>query len=242
MKYIYLFFLALSLTVHSQSVERIESVYDWFDSSIGQENSGLYQGVLYYEEYNMINENHRFFESEDFVLGKVVYHGQPYFNAKLKYDLFKDQLLTTPSYASSALVIQLEKEKIEGFSLANRRFIRVDNTIRTGKLGFCEVLKQEANVLLLKKHRKTEKETIKNDIVFNEFLSKNSYYVMRNDSIFSVNSRKEITSFRPSIKKEISDYFKSYASMKDSNYDAFMVLIFERLFSPEYDKRNLLNE
>jgi hypothetical protein len=136
-----------------QSQNQNQKVYNWFDAATGDENPELYNGVLYVEEFKVINDKHQFFRTDKFMLGNVSYNGNTYYDQYLKYDLLNDELLVKPKTASDALLLQTVKSKIDSFTLKEHKFIKIYNkeNIRSNS-EFYEKISQNKNINLLKKH------------------------------------------------------------------------------------------
>ncbi|MDB4292281.1 hypothetical protein N9954_02665 [Maribacter sp.] len=217
--------------LYSQINEQETSYYDWFDNTVGQENSSLFNGILFVDTYKVINEKHHFLDSPDFMLGSVVYDGQMYYEQQLKYDLFTDELLVNPRGTSIALIVQLRKSNTEGFFLKDRKFIRVDkseeNKLATD-LGFCEVLSERNGALLLNKHTKIMTSKRNNEFEYKEFYRSNRYYMVLDKTYYSVDSQSDWISIFPEYKKDIKALYRAYKTLRKTDNAAFQKLLFER--------------
>ena len=71
-------FFIISLSTFSQTYSE-EKIYSWYDQKIGIENTTLFQGIEYVETDRMINEQHKFFETQEFQEGIVTYNGQTFY-------------------------------------------------------------------------------------------------------------------------------------------------------------------
>ena len=205
--------------------------YEWFDKIVGSGNSGLYNGILFINEFNVINDKHQFLESSDFLVGSITYDNQIYYNQRLKYDLFRDEILTNPIGTSKNLVIQLRKSKTEGFFLNGHKFIRVDKGPSEQVqevLGFCEILAEKNTVFLLKKHTKRKEDKKNNEFVYIEFYTKNSYYLFFGQKYQRANTQRDWITIFPDSKKDIKSFFKAYNGLRKSDTDAFMKLGFKQ--------------
>ena len=84
-------------TLNAQMSVDNKEVYVWFDTAIGVENSGLYVGKEYKENFKFKNNKHKFFEFNGFQKGDLIYDGQPYFNVSLKLDVFENEFFIIDS-------------------------------------------------------------------------------------------------------------------------------------------------
>ncbi|QLG46820.1 hypothetical protein [Costertonia aggregata] len=210
-----------------------KKLYTIFDDVTGSENTALYNGILFIDEYKVINDKHRFWSSPDFIIGEIKYDNQMFFEQRLKYDLFEDEVLTSPENTSSALLLQLRKSKVDQFVLEGHKFLRIhgDSGTKRIDLGFCELLAEENSIFLLKKIRKYKSEKKNTEFRYNEFYESEDYYIKQNENIYPVNTKKEwILSFSNS-KKLIKNFFKDYYRLRKINKDSFTKLIFDQITS-----------
>lgn len=209
-------------------------LYSRFDSLTGKENSGLYNGTLFVDYFRVVNDKHRFFQTSQLTNGDVTYGNQPYFAQGLKYDLYGDAILVNPKGASQALMIQLRNSKVEGFTLNDHNFIRVDSNSVTKfstNLGFCEILTEEGSLLLLKKSRKVVEKKKNADYEYVEFKSKNSYIVALDGSCHTINSQRDWLSLVPNQKRDIKSFYRAYKALKKSDMDVFYIQLFKRFMA-----------
>lgn len=218
--------------IYTQADRNTEPFYNWFDTKIGNENSGLYKGTVYTDNFTVINEKHQFFNSPDLELGSVTFDGQTYYDQKIKYDLFNDALLITPEDQTRALLIVLERTRTEGFSIDGHPFIKVDKNAQgsSGALGFCEIVFEEGTSMLLKKYRKTKVDKRETRTVHQEFEQRVNFFVLHDNTFYPVDSRREWMLAFPDSKETIKNYFKSYGALKRKDIDAFMAMAFDYLF------------
>ncbi|WP_339336338.1 MULTISPECIES: hypothetical protein [unclassified Croceitalea] len=229
--------------LYSQQDRDVSLVYNWFDEKIGIENSGLYNGSIYTDEFTIINDKHQFFNSPELSLGNVTYDGQTYYGQKIKYDLFNDMLLITPKNKTNGLLVKLERAKTKGFSIKGHSFIKADNTINGASttLGFCEIISKKGTSLLVKKYRKkkVDKRGAKKVYeVYQEFKQNINYFVLYDNMFYPVDSKREWILAFPNHKKAIKNYYKKYAEVRKTDVDTFMKFALENLFSFQQDQNN----
>jgi hypothetical protein len=150
-----LLILFVSLSSFGQSFPNTE-IYSWYDTQTGIQNSKLLRGVEYIEEHRMINENHKFFESNDFQKGVLVYDGQLYNDVTLKFNIYDDLLLIYLQYEQRNLFFELFSDKVNNFEISDHKFsyIRAEND--SSILGFYEIISEEGDFKIFKKHIKIE--------------------------------------------------------------------------------------
>lgn len=115
-------FLPAGLT--AQTVTRSLREGQWFDRTVGVENSGLINGI----EYKMAlvaPTSHPFVEKSE-VNGVVIYKGQTY-SGPLLYDIHLDEVIVKHLNASGRVwFVQLNKDWVDEFTIAGRRFVNLN--------------------------------------------------------------------------------------------------------------------
>ncbi|MBQ4821841.1 hypothetical protein [Aquimarina sp. MMG016] len=233
-----LLFLCLPLLFFGQQKNESE-YYNWFDTIIGKEHTGLYNGKQYVDlDINKIlNNKHAFFFSDEVLTGSVIYDGQPYYNVGIKYNLEQDKLLIALKPGSSASVMQLIYDKVEEFTINDYRFIRVENIDKKNYTnGFHQVLLDDNEILLLKKHTKSKiksADDLEGNKQYYEYRSK-SKYVLYFDQDYKgdIKSKTDIITIFPELKKEIKQFYKAHKLLRRKNPDAFMKKIFAEIINP----------
>lgn len=216
----------------SQDKQNELNEYEWFDSFLGEENSGLFNGVLFVEEFNCSDGDHRYYASDEFVLGEIFYNGQIYFNQKLKYDIYADEILVSPKNIFSKLDIQLRKKNVKYFSFKNHFFLNINEPEVGGSnrnLGFCELMIEKEELILMKKRFKKRTKKRIGDNVFDSFEVEEDYYLKYRNSYYPVNSRKDWISIFPEKKKKINSHYKSFKVLLKSDSDTFTKSILEHI-------------
>jgi len=86
-------------------------------------NQILYNGRIWRNLYAQVREN-QFLFAPDFLTGSVTIRGKVFDNVSLKYDIFKDELLTASDPGG---ILQINKERVDSFSLLfeNKRYLFV---------------------------------------------------------------------------------------------------------------------
>ncbi|HET8735081.1 MAG TPA: hypothetical protein VFM69_00645 [Pricia sp.] len=197
----------------------------WFDTTVGIENTPLFEGLGYVEQFKSINERHKFFLSQDFLSGTMVSDDQSYYRLQLKYDLFADKVLVQLKDGFEAVALQPEKTKIQGFTIAGSEFrnIGTPDESNTQISGFFEILFTSPTLTLLKKHRKKRNKKV-GDFVYYEFLDDNFNVLLYDGSYHIVDSNRDFRRLFPNFKKEIKKY-----RIKKSDKDKGMIALLNRL-------------
>nr|WP_299339182.1 hypothetical protein [Allomuricauda sp.] len=190
--------LMLSISTYGQN-QNVDSLYSWFDKKTGVLNSGLYESHEFVEEYQVINDKHRFFDSQNYSVGSIWYKGQPFYDVLMKYDLFKDQVVISPRGISAASAIILDNAHIDSFSIGGRKFIKMEvKDIQSKPLqGFYEAMDKSDDWSFLKKHRKVDVRKLNRNRVYYEFKEKNEFVLEYNQQYFLVKSRNDLLDVFP---------------------------------------------
>lgn len=199
------FILFFSLIVQAQSNE----VYSWFDNQIKIENTALYNGVEFISTHTILNNKHRFFETDAFQTGDIVYDGQKYYNVPLRYDVYDDQLIVKIGNLQSINEVMLLKEKVTGFRMGLAYFEKLDSK-KSGSLfssGFYQLLTENENFKLYKKNHKKINRRLRDGRVFYEFNELNPEYVVQTkDGFFVLKRMRDLTSRYPNFRNELSGF------------------------------------
>ncbi len=235
-KYITSFlFLFISLVflpyINAQSNQEVMHYHNWFDASVGLENTGLYNGIEYEEKYRMINEKHKFFQTADFIEGSIIYDGQSYYTVMLKYDIHEDQVLIRLKNGFTEVTLQLIKEKISSFEIMNHRFTQITSQSLENKniSGFYENLFERPLFTLFKKHKSTKIKRLDRKVTYYEFFNDYQYILFYKNEYHAIKNRSDIIALFPELKKEIKTFYNTTRSGKKSNPDRFIRSIMQKV-------------
>ncbi len=226
---------ATSLTLQSQQNVSQENYYNWFDNQVGIENTDLYNGIRYKELYRVKNGKHKFFQSSNFIKGKIVYKNQTYYNIELKYDLFEDQVLINLQTRSGNSIFQLIKEFVESFTLSNKKFVNLSehkvHNSSTSIQGFYQISYHGADIIIYKKHSKYRIKHYEKKIIFSEFKNKDTYYIYNEGSYYLIDSKSDLTKLFPNHKKTINSFYNKNRLLLKSNYEMFLIQLSKQISS-----------
>lgn len=223
--------LGYTLNLNAQEITNTPSIYIWFDQMIGKTNSGLFNGIQYIERYKVINEKHHFFKEPNFVLGSIIYDGQPYFNLELKYNVFDDELLLKNSEKSMAPIVQLNKHKITNFTINQHRFTNISfNKNSVDLTGFFEILDQNDSIVLYKKHLKKQFAKTDRKTVYYEFKSLSEYYIQYKNSFYKIKKLRNFNSIFPSYSKELNEICSRYEAIRKLDPDSSLISVVTDLY------------
>jgi hypothetical protein len=166
----------------------------------------LYNGRVWRVLYKNV-KGFEFLFTKDFLPGSVTINGKTYKNIELKYDIYNDEILTP---TDRGIILQLNKEMVEKFTLnyENRIFSFVNlkgdslnslsgyvNVLHDGKTSF--YVKYKKDILLLADDNKYD--------LFSETFKS---YLLRGNQLFSMNSRKDLTTALADKQAEVKAFIK----------------------------------
>ena len=223
-------FLLIAISLRSQ--DRLEEAdhLSWFDQQVGIENTALYEGVIYKENYRTINDQIKFYETAEWLNGTVVYSHQLFSNILLRYDVFADQLTVKRLDRLGGGAILLFKDRISSFTIDGKVFVNVKNSSsNTSFGGFCELLSFNSENRLLAKHQKRNFLRKDRNFVYYEFKDLQKIYVLDlGGKYHELKSKKDLIKILPDQKKEIDLFFQKNKRLRDKETDAFMISLFNK--------------
>jgi hypothetical protein len=217
--YLFVFF---TTNLFGQTSSENEKYYIWFDQIVGIENTSLFNGLRYQEEFRTLNNNHKFFSTSEFIKGTIVYDGQHYYDVDMKYDLYEDQVIVNLEGQSGNSIIQLNDDRIEKFTLNGITFLQVATNSEDTD-GFYAILTENNDIVSYKRYRKSQKKYIQNKNIYYEFSAYNEYMVSAPSGIFPIKSKSDFIKVFPEYKNEINNFYRKNKKLIDSNYDLFLV-------------------
>jgi hypothetical protein len=230
-KIIVLFLIfSYSFPITSQTKLKQNKTYQWFDTVIGQNNSGLHKGVEYREEFRFFSDAyHKFFLENKFYLGDILYDGEWYYDVEMKYDLHEDNIIVRVLGESKYLFIVLVSDLVEKFSIKNNNFIKVNNNTNGLENGFFKLVYSSKDTTCLKKIVKKGYKVYEGNAVSYKFLNKNYYTIVKNGNSFEISSKSSIIKIFPTKKKTINSFFKNNKDLYKNYRDIFLKQLLEKV-------------
>jgi len=180
---------------------------NYFNKAIGQQ-SRLYNGAAYAGYYSNIEGSAYFQEIGDFSNGTVWYDGFRYDNIPLKYDIFKDVMVTILNDNSS--LFSLVSEKVSAVKFNNHQFvyltIQPEEETTNLKSGFY-ALAYDGKLKVLVRSTKVTREII--DVVAKQvFTSRTSYFLLKDNVYYQVSSESSFMEVLKDQKSSLKKYLK----------------------------------
>jgi hypothetical protein len=165
----------------------------------------LYNGFLHIGYSHKI-EGNAYYLDNTWKTGTVVYDGLSFPGTNMMYDIYKDELVIQHFHR---LMLTLHNEKIKEFSWEGHRFIRhVRDSVEKGSpaTGFYEELYNGKTNLLARRQKLLEE--IVTDVLEQKFISKNFYYIKRDNAWYAVKTLKELRAILKEKSKEIRQHLR----------------------------------
>ncbi|MCK5677423.1 MAG: hypothetical protein KAH72_02980 [Flavobacteriaceae bacterium] len=222
-----LLFLFITNSFYSQTQSSQKDYYKWFDNYIGIENTSIFNGLRYKEEFRTLEGNHKFYLTPNFIKADIVYDDQSYFDIKMKYDLYEDHIIVNLATNSGSSILQLLSDKIESFTIKGHNFIKLldNHTTNSNDIitGIFEIVYKNSNLILYKKNKKIAKKHLTKKYIYYSFSKKNQYYFYFNNDFYIINSKSSVVKIFPNYKKEINTFYNKNKNLLNSDFDAFIM-------------------
>lgn len=226
--FVFLFVFASNWVI-AQKESNDSAAYVWFDNAIGVENSGLYIGKEYKENYKFKNGKHKFFEFNGFQKGSVVYNGQPYYNTLLKFDVFENDLLVKLPVEKGISAFSLIKDHVESFIVGDNKFIKipVESDGENATWEYQEVLLETINFTFFKRHGADRKTIKEGRWSYVEFLKKENHSLFYQGNYYPIRNKRDVINIFPYYKEELKSVSRNY--FKGIQRDENLIQLFRAL-------------
>lgn len=201
-----------------------------FDEVIGKTNSGIFNGIQYFEKFRVINDKHKFFKHKFFIYGSVIYKNQPYYEIALKYDVHGDELLVKNSEILDAPITQLDKDYVTQFELDGHLFKQLSFSVKqnTEITGFFEILFNNDKMSVFKKHQKKLSRIVEEETYY-EFKDQFQYYIYHKNMYYLLKKTGTLNSIFPEHKTDLKNSFKKHENLRKSSPDKYLIAVINDL-------------
>lgn len=155
-----------------------------------QEHQLLYNGRVWQNLFYQV-EGNQFLFSGEFLPGSVIMNGKKFTGINLKYDLYKDEILTP---VSPGVILQLNKELVDSFSFVYLhkvyRFKRMPEDGAAGQQGYVRVLCDGKTGLYIKYQKKINRpgQENKRDV----FYQLSRLYLVKGNEIYPISGKHDL--------------------------------------------------
>lgn len=154
-------------------------------------------------------EGHQFFESPDKQRGTIYYTNHFFENVQLIYDVVTDKLIL--QHPTTPLLLSLINERVEYFTIAKHRFIRLADDSAVAKVistGYYEVL-VDNKVQLLARRSKQMQEKIETSHINIEFYLNDKLFLKKGGIYYPINNKRAIVNLLSDREAELKAYSKA---------------------------------
>ncbi len=220
------------LTVASAQAETSKGLYRNFDEFVGLENTVAYQGQEYRDPYRTVNEFHRYYKTDEFSTGKIIYQDQPFFDLPLRYDIFEDELFLKLQDNYGSNPIRLYKNYIKEFSIYGKRFVSIESNTTSNDVasGFFEVVQEsERFTFYLKPKKQIYKRTNKENLYYEFFQTGSSYLLLYDNKHYWLKNHHSLKKIFPEFRAQIQDFARASKRLRRSKPDEFISLLLKKI-------------
>lgn len=206
-------------------------IYTSFDETVSLKNTILYNGILYMDDEKTINENNKFIFSPDrFLPGSVIYFGQYFPEVQLRFNAVDDRLLVKIINQEGTSSFELIQDEVQEFNIDGHTFTKAPASVKMEREGFFELISTKDDAKIYKKYAKRKKKKLDKGFSYFEFYPETPlYYLILENTSYSLNSFRELRYVFPGSRKEIKEFFKMNKKMKESNPDEFAILLSNKI-------------
>ena len=186
--------------------EAVKNVVASYHKNIGDQ-TGKYNGSQNAGYTISFYEGHPYFFKDELSKGSITYDNIVFDNVELLYDEAKDWVILQDSTHR----IQLVSERLQGFTVFNQPFIRLEKNVNTPivSTGFYQVL-YDGKIKLYKKEVKIIKEKFTNTPELKVLFEKlNYYYIKKADRFYRIVKKKDFLKIFNDKNKELNDFISN---------------------------------
>lgn len=171
-----------------------------------KENQILFNGRIWRNLYYMVKED-QFLFSKEFLPGSLIINGKSFTNIYLKYDIYKDEILTP---VDSGGILQLNKEMVDSFSIIfqNKKyqFTKMQEDSLKGSKGYFNVLYKRKTALYIKYIKKIEKLAVEGQ--YDKFYQLTRIYFVKDNIVHLITSKSDLIKVLIEDKELIKNFIK----------------------------------
>ena len=201
----------LTMTFFIVNVYSGPSVYNsgfTFSNDLSQDtvrDNQFFLNGRYWRNLYPLVQDHQFLFTRELLSGSVTMRGKTFSNVRIRYDIFKDEIMTPGSMGG---ILQLNKEMVDSFSLffQNKRyqFIRIPYDSVAGPEGYCNVLYDGKHALYAKYDKKIEKFAVEGK--YDRFYQVTRIYLLKEDKFHLLRSKNDLMRLLKEDKTEIRNF------------------------------------
>ena len=179
------------------------------------DNQILYNGKIWRNLYYMVQDD-QFLFSKEFIPGSLTITGKPFTNINIKYDIYKDEILTP---IDTGGILQLNKEMVDSFSILFQNkiyhFTRIQEDSLKGLEGYVNVIFKGKTTLYIKYNKKIEKLAVEGK--YDRFYQESRIYFIKDKIVHLITSKSDLLKVLDKDKAQIKDFIKKNKLMVSKN-------------------------
>ena len=170
------------------------------------EDQILYNGRIWRNAYLNL-ENDQFLFTTEFLPGSVTMNGKCFTGIVIKYDIYNDEIITKADIPG---LVQLNKEMVDSFSFSFQnktyRFSKMTSDTLSVLRGYVNVLYRGKSALCQRYIKELYHMSGQN--VNDKFFQKNLLYFVRDNAIFTINSKRDLFNIFKKEKPQIREFIR----------------------------------
>jgi hypothetical protein len=189
-----------------------------------KENQVLYNGRLWRNIYFMV-QGDQFLFSKEFLPGSVSINGKTFSNIDLKYDIFKDEIITP---ADTGGIVELNKEMVDSFKISFQnkiyQFISIRQDTSKRSKSYFNVLYIGKSALYLKYNKKIAKLEVEGK--YDKFYQESRIYLVKGSIFLRVTGKNELMKILSDNKVLVKDFIsKNRLNISEKEPESFIPVI-----------------
>jgi hypothetical protein len=170
------------------------------------DNQLLYIGREWKNLYYMVKKD-QFLFSNEFLPGSVSMNGKTFPGIYIRYDIFKDELLTLHDRAG---ILQFNKEMVDSFSIffqnKTYKFTRVAEDSSKVLKGYVDVIYKGKTALYVKYLKTINRSAVEGE--YDKFYQERRIYFVKDNLAYLIKSRNDLFNVMDEEKTQIKDFMK----------------------------------
>jgi hypothetical protein len=171
------------------------------------DNQLLYNGRIWRNLYSMV-QGDQFLFTRDFLPGSLSVCGKTFSNLQLKYDIFKDEILTTVDPGG---ILQVNKEMVDSFSVffqnKTYRFIKIQNDSASRSKTYFGVLYKGKTALYQWYSKKIGK--LADEGKYDKFYLISKIYLVKDNIIYPISGKNDLMKILIKDRENIRNFIKT---------------------------------
>jgi hypothetical protein len=171
-----------------------------------KENQNLYNGRIWRNLYYLVKGD-QFLFSKEFLPGSLSINGKTFANIYLKYDIYKDEILTPVDPGG---ILQLNKERVDSFSILFQnktyQFIKMQDDSLKGSKRYFNVLYKGKTALYLSYTKKIDRLAV--DGEYDKFYQFSRIYFVKDNIVYLITGKNDLIKVLIEEKELIRTFIK----------------------------------